>query len=178
MPQKIDMRCRRIGFSMQSVEIVGATGTIIDVDSFLDRMNELTDERVLVLNADIVCGRDHLLSAVSHAARAFERGRNVSSTLAMETLLYASGERQIQRATKKTGISEGEARLVLVFFREGGADDVLLSAGLRRDDSVLSPSKEKLIRFGIGTEEIGAVPDRDQADLVLERVAFVDLQKR
>src|SRR4030066_37882 len=59
------------------------------------------DSDVLVLRSDMVFGLDHIRSALYHAKRAMDQGRNASNTLVMETLLYASGERQLQSAIRK-----------------------------------------------------------------------------
>src|SRR5512137_1257991 len=56
---------------------------------------------VLVLRADMVFGTDHLRSALYHAKKAISEGRNASDSRSMETLLYASGERQLGTAIRK-----------------------------------------------------------------------------
>lgn len=128
------------------------------------------------VDADLVCGRDHLQSAAMHALRSFDRGANACSTLGMETVLYASGERQISKALVKMGLRPGAERVALALF-DADADAVLQTLGLRRDDAVLEPSVEKAKRFGISEAELRAVPPDRYPDLVLERVAFVDLAK-
>lgn len=160
---------------MLDIEIAGAVGLVENVEEFMTHIRELGE--ILVLDADMVCGRDHLISAVEHATRAFERGTNAASTLLMETLLYASGERQISRAVEKMGVRPGCERFAFVFF-DSRAEEVLRSLKMARDDSVLEPSKEKAIRMGISEEEIGSVPAELVPDLVLERVAFVEMMKR
>jgi len=172
--------CVADGFapSMPRVDIVGVRGKIADPKVLVEALQNLSAGQGLALNADLVCGIDHLRSAVAHAKRAFERGRNVSSTLAMETMLYASGERQISRAMEKIGVQEGTKRVAVVLFDVDDVGITLHSLGLTRDDSVIEPSTEKVIRFGISEREMEAVPEETWPDLVLERVAFVELQKR
>ena len=66
------------------IEIVGAIGKIRDVDVFLQRMLELAEKyqiTVQVVNADLVYGKDHLISAVNHANRSFKQGRNSTNSL-------------------------------------------------------------------------------------------------
>lgn len=174
------MICVADGFvtSMPRVDIVGARGKNLDPRVLVEALQNLGAGRGLVLNADLVCGIDHLRSAIAHAKRAFERGRNVSSTLATETMLYASGERQISRAMDKIGVGEGAERIAMVLFDVENIDVTLRSLGLTRDDSVIGPSTEKVISFGIMEQEMAAVPEETLPDLVLERVAFVELQKR
>jgi len=160
---------------MPDIEIAGALGRVEDVEKFMGEIRNLGE--ILVMDARMVCGRDHLLSAVEHARRAFERGTNAASSLPMETLLYASGERQISRAVEKMGVKPGCEKLAFVFF-DRPAEEVLGSLNLLRDDALLEPSMEKVLRMGIGRREVEAVPGELVPDLVLERVAFVEMMKR
>jgi KEOPS complex subunit Cgi121 len=162
---------------MVKVEIVGARGPVAKPESLIDALRSLDGGEGAVLDADMVCGADHLRSAAMHALRAFGRGDNASSTLAMETLLYASGERQITKAMKKVGLRPGAERVALVLFDVEDVGAVLCALELRRDDAVLEPSLEKARRFGITEQELRAVTHDKYQELVLERVAFVDLSK-
>lgn len=163
---------------MSRTEVVGARGNIDDPQDLILALQELDGGSALPLNADLVCGKEHLLSAAAHALRAFERGGNVCSSLAMETLVYASGERQISKAMQKMGVTSGPGRIAIVFFGPVDPDPILSRLGLDREDSVLDLSIEKMLRFGISREEIDLVPREAVGDLVLERVAFVELMKR
>jgi len=132
------------------------------------------------MDADKVCGVDHLNSAVLHARRAFERQANVANTLGMEVILYASGERQISKAKKKMGLHQETERVALVVLGppDAGIDAVLRRLELRRDDALLECSLAKGLAFGIGTAELGTVGEDHLTDLVLEKVAFVEVLKR
>src|SRR4030042_4940080 len=59
---------------------------------------------VLVMDADLVFGADHVRAALYRARRSMRDGRNASDSLAMETLLYASAERQLSSAIKKMAV--------------------------------------------------------------------------
>lgn len=149
----------------------GAKAAVSD----LLRLAEVNDSEVLVVRSDLVFGSDHLRSALYHARKAFEGGRNVSASLAMETLLYASGERQLNSAIRKMSVPD-DAREFVVAIISGA---VPVSA----IDSVELPGtvecrREDLLRFGIGEAEISTVPGRDPNELVLERVAAVDAIKK
>ncbi len=157
--------------------VLGAMGMVDDTERFIQYIQGLENGQGLLLNADMICGKDHLVSATNHAIRAFERGMNCSSSLPMETLLYASGERQISKALKKMNIKVGSERLALVLFDVVDVEPILKDLRLSRDDDVLDASIEKALRFGISNEEMKAVPEDMIEDLVLERVAFVGLQK-
>jgi len=162
---------------MSDFVIVGARGEIRDPNQLLGRLKSVKGGQVLALDAAMVCGREHLESAVEHARRALARGSNSSNNIMMETMLYASGERQISKAQEKMSIKAGSDGVALVLF---GAhkDEVLQIIGLDEDESVLACSERKLGRFGIGPKELEAVPLAKAVDLVLERVAFVEVMKR
>lgn len=132
---------------------------------------------VQLLDARTVCGRDHLVSAAEHAERAVREGTNVAKSLAVEFVVYASGERQIADALAKVGIRNDTREFAVVLFGGGDPDEVLKELALTRDDSVLESSREKLEAFGITDAEIESLPPDRVNDLVLERVALVDLLK-
>ncbi|WP_019176553.1 KEOPS complex subunit Cgi121 [Methanomassiliicoccus luminyensis] len=162
---------------MAKVVILGVRGQVEDAEALVKRLQGLEKGEGLALNADMVCGKDHLRSAVMHASRAFERGDNVCSSVPVETMLYASGERQISKAVKKMGVKVGDERVALVLFDVDDVSSLLASCRFARDDDVLEPSAEKAVRFGIAPDEIKAVPPDMVEDLVLERVAFVGILK-
>lgn len=162
---------------MVKTTILGARGQIGDLEAFIAALRNLNGGEGLALDADMICGKGHLVSATLHATRAFERGDNVCSSVVVETQLYASGERQISKAMKKMGVRVGMERIALVLFDVSDPDAVLNRLGLVRDDDVLDASVEKAVRFGITPEELKAVPEDMIEDLVLERVAFVRMGK-
>jgi len=162
---------------MVKVSVLGAVGRVDNVEAMISHLQNLKPGSGLILDADLVCGKDHLLSAANHAIRAFERGDNASDSLAVETLLYASGERQISKALKKMTAKIGSNEVALVLFDVPSSDKVLKDMGLSRDDDVLDASVEKALKFGISSDEIKAVSADMVEDLVLERVAFVGMQK-
>lgn len=156
------------------MEIVGARGL---PGPPRDRLAAVKGFEVQLLDARTVCGRDHLVSAAEHAERAIREGTNVAKSLAVEFVVYASGERQIADALAKVGIRNDTREFAVVLFGGGDPDEVLKELALTRDDSVLESSREKLEAFGITDAEIESLrPDRVN-DLVLERVALVDLLK-
>lgn len=148
-------------------------------NALLRRASELEAEIVL-MDADKVCGVGHLESAVFHARRAFERETNASNTLGMEVILYASGERQISKAKRKMGLHQDTEKVAVVVLGPEDAEvaQVLKELGLERDDSLLECSVDKAEAFGIGAAELKAVGEEMLPDLILEKVAFVEILKR
>jgi len=161
---------------MAAIEVAGARGAVTDLEAMYRALNEM-DGTVAALDPRMVCGSEHLLSAARHAVRAFARGSNSSSSLSLETILYASGERQISRALSKMGVTEGAEGVALVIF-DAAPKEVIGSLGMRRDDELLECTVHKLLAYGISKEEMKSVPGDLRADLVLERVAFVEMLKR
>lgn len=156
------------------MNVVGARGPAGDPRPRLAVARDLGE--VQLLDARVVCGRDHLVTAFEHAERAFREGTNVAKSLEVEFVLYASGERQINDAIAKMGIREDTTEFAVVLFA-GDPERALHALALSRDDSVLPASAAKLRSFGLTEEEFASVPPDRLADLVLERVALVDLLK-
>ncbi|WP_455393054.1 KEOPS complex subunit Cgi121 [[Eubacterium] cellulosolvens] len=173
-------------------EVLGAKvkSTGIDPEVILKRTLEFSKDNELVIqlfNADFVYGKDHLISAFEHAERAFAQKTAISSTLGMEILLYASGEYQIMNAINKVGITKDTKSIAIAL--QGEVKDLnsvleaffakLKSGGieLERDDGVLVGDKNTLERFGISKDELAAVPEDRWLELVLEKVALLDIIK-
>ena len=155
-------------------QVLGARGSPADPEARLAVARDFRN--VQLLDARVVCGRDHLLSAAEHAERAMRERTNVAKSLAVEFVVYASGERQIADALAKMGIRKDTTEFAVVVF--GGEPAKALEAlGLTEDDAVLEPTAAKLRAFGITDAELATVPPERAADLVLERVALVDLLK-
>ena len=134
-----------------------------------------TGASILVVEADMVFGVDHLRSALYHAKRALNEGSNTSDSLAMETLLYASGERQLSTAIRKMSVGDQTERVVIAQL----SGDVIAAADwkiLQDVPDAISPAR--LGRFGISETELATIGQRPPEELVLERVAAVDLLKK
>jgi KEOPS complex subunit Cgi121 len=166
------------------ISIIGAKGLIDDVDVFLSVIKSLSEKYDLVIqvfNADLIYGKDHLLSSYEHAKRAVNRKLNITKSLGMELLLYASGERQIKKALDKIGIKKNSVNLAILIhgrsISEGLINKILQQLKLTRSDMVLDGDIETLYKFGLPKEEIQTVSNDKYGDLILEKVANVDLIK-
>jgi KEOPS complex subunit Cgi121 len=143
----------------------------------LERMSSLADGEtrdVLVAKADMVFGVDHLRSALYHAKKAIAEGTNASDTLPMETLLYASGERQINNAIKKMSVRDETTEIIVAVLRGRVNPE---EGWVELPDVLAQSSVDRLNRFGITTEELRTFAGPLE-ELVLERVAAVDVLKR
>ncbi len=148
-------------------------------ESFLSEQVAVARERgvdLLVLRDDLVFGSDHLLAGLYHARRALEDGRNSSDSLTMETLLYISGERQLGAAIKKMAVGPATTEVVVTQLSPG---DFPAGDGWTQLQSARTLTERRaLIRFGITEEELGTLPGDRWMELVLEKVAAVDIIKR
>ena len=145
------------------------------MDSVISKASE-SGAAVLVLDGSMVFGSDHLASAAFHARRAVAEGRNASDSILMETLLYASGERQLSSAIDKMSVSDSTTSVAVALISGEGFDPGRGWAEMARRPQAVDP--ESLRRFGIGPAETGTVGPEEAAELVLERVAAVDLIKK
>lgn len=139
-------------------------------------------------DADLVASQRHLYFATLNALQAFHCGRNISKSLAVEVMLYASAQRQIQRAIERCGIKPKTTNMATSII---GLDPAKIKAaveavgecvGSAPDDDVLELSavKRMLIveAFDIKPQEVDAVnrgggEDKAVVDLVVERVALL-----
>jgi tRNA threonylcarbamoyladenosine modification (KEOPS) complex Cgi121 subunit len=112
----------------------------------------------------------------------FDQNRAISDTLGMEILLYAAGEYQIKNALAKLGIKEDTSKIAIILVGalcdpEQKIKELLMKLGLYHDDDVLTGDQSALERFGISQEELAAVPREQWMELILERVALLDIRK-
>ena len=160
--------------------ILGSRGTIQDPEDILAKIREWGKAHraeVLAMDARSVIGRDHLESAVAHAERAQAQGTMSARSLAAETLLYASGHRQVVDAIHAAGLRKGTERAALVLWEADDPEGLLKALGWVRDDRVLDAEGKSLEILGTTETEKGTVrPDRT-TDLALEKVALVDISK-
>jgi KEOPS complex subunit Cgi121 len=170
------------------MQVMGFRGKVRDVDEVLQATRSAeAGVFVQLLDASLVCGPMHLEQAARLARRAFQQARNSARELGLELLLYASGERQLDKALTKMGVTKKTTTLaVCVLGVDDGAnvapaaaavESALERFGWSRDDDVLVAGNDKLRRFGVTAAEIETVGESRAADLVLERVALVDALK-
>ncbi len=160
--------------------IAGARSEVQDRDAVIREVQAWAaahGAEVLLADAAVVFGRDHLESAAMHAERARAAGTMATRSLSMEALLYLAGKRQVADAIESAGIRRGTKTAAIVVFGDTPADDLLSYLGWSRDDSVLSASGKDLSALGIRPAETGTVPDAQAMDLALERTALVDVLK-
>ncbi len=162
------------------IHILEGTVSIDNVEKFLQKLKKISKETnitIAALDADKLAGEEHVRFAVNKAIKSFEIGNNIANDLAKEIMLYASGSRKITKAVKM-GIHNGQNNVVLVAIGEtpdlSGFDEIRPEPVLAYDES----KKETIMEtFGITNEEIEAAGEEKIPQLVLERVALLDVIK-
>lgn len=154
---------------MANVNVIGIRCGL-PADAVIKHFRDLGGD-VILLEPMCVCGRDHILSAVMHAERAFARGTNRSKTLLTETILYAAGERQISKALAKMRPGNGCGKMVAVVFDVN--DPQLDRINAVADESLVPCTPDKAKHMGLCAADNVSIED-----LALEMVAMVDLQKQ
>jgi KEOPS complex subunit Cgi121 len=167
---------------------------IKNVKTFLSAIRkELGDTCVQFFDARFITTREHLFFAALNALKAFENKMNISKSLAMETILYTSAQRQITKATKMLGIkaeSQQVAVLIIAETKQKTTSTLEIVSKILpgdRDDDVLELGKKKFEAikrlFGISGYELSAkseetgVENEALVDLVIEHMALLATQR-
>ncbi|MDI6866988.1 KEOPS complex subunit Cgi121 [Methanoculleus sp.] len=165
-------------------EIYTAVFTIEDKREFLNEVRRIASDyrtHIILFDAGRLAGREHVKTALRHAWRAWSRGEGISNSFEMEALLYAAGTRQCHLAGS-CGVHTGENRAYLAIcppapgVRERLAD---LVEFVDTDLEEISPEKRESLaeHFGITPAEVAVVGEERFRELVLERVALLEVYR-
>ncbi len=153
-----------------------------------NRKKVIADIAVQFFDAQLIATSDHLYFAVLHALNAFQNKTNHSNSPAMETMLYASAKRQIQKAIERCGINPKIDKIGVVIIGddpkqiEDAKNEITEALGSKPDDQVLKMTKAKAAKiqkaFEITDTEIKTLENSDQAiiNLVFEAMALLATQ--
>jgi KEOPS complex subunit Cgi121 len=162
------------------IQILEGTVFIENKELFLKKIKEISTGKNLAIqafDADKLAGKEHLTFAVEKALDSFKKGTNVANDLAKEIMLYVAGTRQINRAVK-IGVHDGWNNIAIVAvgdmidlsaFNEINPRNVLQYTG--------SKNSALMEIFNITEDEIEAAGAGKIPELVLERVALVNVMK-
>src|SRR2546422_503855 len=75
------------------------------------------------------------------------------------------------------GLRRDTTIIGIVLLGDANVDELVQEMGWSRDDEVLNPAGKDLGAFGISQGEAETVSTSQRADLVLEKVALLDVQK-
>jgi tRNA threonylcarbamoyladenosine modification (KEOPS) complex Cgi121 subunit len=180
-PEELNKKIIIIGFSDVKLE---------NTDTFLEQFRtENKCAHIQFFDAKHVAGPQHLYFAALNALTAFEKKTNISNNLEVEALLYASAQRQIQKAVKTMGIKHGTTEVAALIMTENinkKADYLhLVSENVpgERDDSILELTNNKMEKikklFQISDIEVAAKLKKEGlekealTDLIIERMALL-----
>ena len=158
-------------------------------DAYL-KANRKGEQKVWIqfFNADLIATKEHLYFAVLNALTTFRNHTNLSKSLAMETMLYASSERQILKAIQTVGIKPGMSEVAVAIIGEKPEQvktalnelSVYLHSEPRDAVLDLTPKKVAQIKqaFNITSQMVevaakGGGEEPALVDLVIEHVALL-----
>jgi tRNA threonylcarbamoyladenosine modification (KEOPS) complex Cgi121 subunit len=157
---------------------------------FVKNIREKLPQNVWIqfFDPSVIATWQHLFFAIVNAQLSFENEKNISKSIEMETLLYASAQHQINKAINKIGIKDdsSDIAIVIVANKEKQIDEslLLISRYLEKgpDDSILEFSSKKYEKisteFHVSKNEIKAILTKDNIkdairDIVLEKMALL-----
>jgi tRNA threonylcarbamoyladenosine modification (KEOPS) complex Cgi121 subunit len=133
-----------------------------------------------------------LYFAALNALTVLRNKENISRSLAMEIMLYASAQHQIRRATEIIGIDPKTAEVAVLIIGEGPriveTALVKIAEGIngKEDEAVLELTKEKTLKikktFEISETELRTAsrrlgPEQALTELVIERMALLSTER-
>lgn len=165
----------------KSLEIYQATASVSDTAEVLAQVNavaEKTGSTIVLFDAEKIAGVEHIRSAIRHAKRSVASGKPIARTLAMEILLYVSGQRQCS-LTPRFGLHPGRNFLFVAVL--GGdavqARELLDRIIIGEEHKVTAAVPVLMKEFGITEEEVAVVGVDRIGELVIERVVLMDAYK-
>ena len=176
------------------IEIAGFRGiSIQDTEEFMKSASRVKELGIWVqfFNADLIATWEHLYFAALNALLAHRNRRNISKTIAMETMIYASAQRQIRKAIATLGVKRDSSNVAVIIISDKtdtvqkafSAIKNCIAAGV--DETVLELTQEKTEKickaYGITEKELASVStesnnDRGIVGLVIERMALMQTQ--
>ena len=167
-----------------SYDIQSATCFIADRDAFLRNIRTIAESfntHIICFNAGMLAGKRHAQVALQHAVRSFHNGSMVSNTLEMEALLFAAGSRQCSVAAS-FGVCTGDnSMFVCCYPTRDGVWNALLPLISTTDqdwDGIDHQKQTHLMElFGITNEEIATCSRDCLTELVLERIALLEVYR-
>ena len=167
---------------------------INNADAFFKAIRKKTHNAcVQFFDAISIAGPEHLRFAALNSLNAFKNKLKISSSLAMETLLYASAQNQINNAINLLGIRPNSRQVAVLIMAEskGKASGILDTVSKllpgKRDDSVIELSGKKVDGlkklFRISNLEMEAKTERKGTekeallDLVIEHMALLATER-
>jgi KEOPS complex subunit Cgi121 len=136
---------------------------------------------IVCFDADKLAGREHADAAIRHAQRSILSTKPISNSFEMETLLFAAGSRQCSVAAS-FGIHEGENNMFVCLYPATDEIWTALSPHMyfvtESKDEWTSDKISRLVSlFGITQDELETVGQERIKDLVLDRIALLEVYR-
>ncbi len=177
----------------KTIEITGYRGiSFLVAEAYLKANRKQTQRYELqFFDADLIASFEHLYFAALNALAAFKTKTNISKSFAMETMLYASAQRQIQKAIEYAGIKpESQNMAVLIIGDDAEQVESVLNlvskaVGESPDETVLKLTQTKIDKikkiFGFSDQELLSAARGENTEaaliaLVIEHMALVSTQ--
>ena len=175
----------------ENISIVGFSNVKIEnTNTFLEHFRKENKEApIQFFDAKHVAGHQHMYFAAINALNAFKKKSNISNSLAVEALLYASAQRQIKKAVKMLGIKQNTSEVAALIMsknshkKENYIFRVTETIPGKRNDNVLELTDKKIKdikkMFDISDIEFKAKLKKEGleketlTDLVIERMALL-----
>jgi KEOPS complex subunit Cgi121 len=165
-----------------------------DVEALLKTIysEEPSAVEIQLFNAHLVATWQHLYFAALNALTAFKNKENVSKSLAMETMRYASAQRQIRKAIELLGIKPQLSHIAVLIIGESQKAVTSALSQISRifktkpDDTVLELTSQKMKEikkaFEVSDAELEVVANGKDVEnalveLVIERMALLTTQR-
>ena len=149
---------------------------------------------VQIVDLDRVPGSRYLLLATYNALKSYTSRRPISKSLAMELLVYISGNRQISEALRQAGITPHTRRIAALAV--GSSESKVLDCTLSLTEALERKSSDALLDdwtalrvenvrsgFGISGKELKAIAGKGESvtrtveRLAIERSAMLAVRK-
>lgn len=140
-------------------------------------------------DADLIATQEHLYFAVLNALQSFKSKSSCSKSVAMESMLYASAQRQISKAIEHIGVKPGSCNLAIAIVAEDKKQVEMQLKELTEyfrcspDGTVLQLTESKIQKikaaFQVTETELAtqkAPQEKALVDLVVERMALLSTQ--
>lgn len=100
------------------------------------------NSHVQILDAALVAGFEHIYFAVLNALKAFKTGINISRSLEVEVLLFASGQNQIKRAIEILGVKPYSSSAAVIIIADDRTEAI---ATLNYISNILDGEKDQCV---------------------------------
>ena len=175
----------------KKIAIIGFSNVQLnDINTFLEQFKtENKGVAIQFFDAEHVACSEHLYFAAINALNAIKKRTNISNNLEVETLLYASAQRQIQKAVKMLGIKQDTTEIAVLIITEDEHKQtdyirhVTENILGKRDDSILDVTNKKFEKikklYNISDIELEAKLKKEGlekealTDLIIERIALL-----